>query len=82
MGRHDHLPGALRAFQQLCRCAGVEPALAQLSLSLSIPAPSEISHCSAVQLKAFLEVLCQEVFQGTGLLFCWKRKASLFLFVI
>lgn len=56
--------------------------LAQLSLSLSIPAPSEISHCSAVQLKAFLEVLCQEVFQGTGLLFCWKRKASLFLFVI
>lgn len=56
--------------------------LAQLSRSPSMPAPGETSHCSAAQLKAFLEVLCQEVSQGTGLLSCWKRKASLCLFVI
>ena len=33
-----------------------------------------------MHLKAFLEVLYQEVFQGIGLLFCWKWKASVSLY--
>lgn len=33
-----------------------------------------------MHLKAFVEVLYHEVFQGIGLLFCWKWKASVSLY--
>lgn len=62
------------------------PGWRRLQLSLWFPARSsfqplnDFSQSPSVHLKAFVEVLYHEVFQGIGLLFCWKWKASVSLY--